>query len=366
MTETIKQTALNSSYRELQAKLTVFAGWEMPLYYGSQIGEHNFVRKDAGMFDVSHMNVVDIKGKNARNFLHYLIDNDIDKIKIAGGAIYGCMLNENGGVIDDLIVYQLTPTYYHMVINAATHDKDLAWIKQQAKKFAVEIIERTDLAMIAIQGPNAIAKTQSIFTDAQRQASEDLQNFQGVDVNGWWISRTGYTGEDGYEIMLPKSEARMFWQKLIEAGVHPCGLVARDSLRLEAGMRLYGSDMDENVTPFEAGLAWTVALEPKSRNFIGRKALEQQKAKGLTRTTVGLVLEDKGVLRNHQKVILPNLGEGEITSGGFSPTLNYSIALARVPVGAKIGDTCFVVVRDKQLKARITKSAFVKRGKKIC
>lgn len=366
MTEIVKQTALNSSYRDLHAKLTVFAGWEMPLYYGSQIAEHNFVRQDAGMFDVSHMNAVDIKGKNARNFLRYLIDNDVDKIKIAGGALYACMLNEKGGVIDDLIVYQLTPTYYHMVINAATHDKDLAWLKLQAKKFAVEIIERSDLAMIAIQGPKAIAKTRSIFTDLQCQAISDLQNFQGVDVNGWWISRTGYTGEDGYEIMLPKNEARDFWQKLITVGVHPCGLVARDSLRLEAGMRLYGSDMDENTTPFDAGLGWTVALESKDRDFIGRKALEAQKAKGLTKTTVGLVLEDKGVLRSHQKVILPNLGEGEITSGGFSPTLNCSVALARVPVGAKIGDTCFVVVRDKQLKARITKSAFVKHGKKIC
>lgn len=360
---TAKLTPFNAKHRALNAKFADFAGWEMPLYYGSQIEEHNCVRQDAGMFDVSHMNIVDIKGAGARDYLRYLITNDVDRLKNIGDALYSCMLTENGGVIDDLIVYKKTPQDFLMVINAATHDKDMAWLKKQVVNFKVALIERTDLAMIAIQGPNAIAKTQKVFTEEQRKASANLKNFQGVEVQDWWIARTGYTGEDGYEIMLPKTAAEKFWDQLIAVGVRPCGLVARDSLRLEAGMRLYGSDMDENVTPVEAGLSWAVAWEPKDRNFIGRKVLDAQKLTGAKKMTVGLVLADQGILRSHQKVIVPNIGEGEITSGGFSPTLNLSIALARVPTG--IGEHCLVVIRDKQLKARVVKPNFVRHGEKV-
>lgn len=359
------KTPLNEKHRERGAKLVDFAGWEMPLYYGSQIEEHNFVRQDAGMFDVSHMNIIDVKGKDAHDFLAYLFANNIDKLKDIGAALYSCMLNEKGGVVDDLIVYKTSERDYRVVVNAATHDKDVAWITKQAAKFSVKIIERTDFAMIAIQGPNARAKAYEVFSSEQRKAVENLKTFYGVASGEWWIARTGYTGEDGYEIMLPAFEAPIFWADLLKAGVHPCGLVARDSLRLEAGMSLYGSEMDETVSPLEANLAWTVAFAPEDRDFIGRKALEQQKQEGIKRSLVGLILEDKGVLRSHQKVIVPNLGEGETTSGGFSPTLNCAIALARVPVGVKYGDYCSVVVRDKQLKAKIVKPPFARNGKRV-
>lgn len=359
------KTPLNNKHRELHAKLVDFAGWEMPLYYGSQIEEHNRVRQDAGMFDVSHMNIVDIKGKDAHDFLCYLLANDIDKLKTIGAALYSCMLNENGGVVDDLIVYKISQRDYRIVVNAATREKDLAWMKKQAENFDVNVIERTGFAMIAIQGPNAREKTKQALTIEQAKAVENLKPFHGIGVGEWWIARTGYTGEDGYEIILPVFEASMFWSKLLKCDIAPCGLVARDSLRLEAGLCLYGSEMDETVTPLEANLTWTVAWQPESRDFIGREALEKQKSEGVTRTLVGVILEDKGILRSHQKVIIPNIGEGETTSGGFSPTLNCAIALARVPANVKIGDECLVVIRDKQLKAKITKPAFIKRGQKI-
>lgn len=362
------KTPFNAEHHKAGAKLTDFCGWEMPLYYGSQIEEHNRVRQDAGMFDVSHMNVVDVQGEDARAFLRYLFANDIDKLKTVGAALYSCMLNEKGGVIDDLIVYRYADkNYYRVVVNAATHDKDMAWINAQAKKFNVTVTERTDLAMLAVQGPNAIAKAQSVFTPAQRAASKDLQTFHAAAAGDWWIARTGYTGEDGYEIMMPRAEAVPFWQKLLQSGVAPTGLVARDSLRLEAGMSLYGSEMDENVTPLESNIGWTVSFIDQNRDFVGRKALEAQRQAGITRNIFGIVLEDKGVLRSHQQVIVPQLGgEGETTSGGYAPTLGGAIALARLPAGVKVGEHCFVVVRDKQLKARIVKPPFARNGKRVC
>jgi aminomethyltransferase len=361
------KTPLNEEHRKIHGvKMTEFCGWDMPLYYGSQIEEHNRVRQDAGMFDVSHMNVVDVKGKGARDFLRYLFANDIDKLKSVGAALYSCMLNERGGVVDDLIVYRYADKdYYRVVVNAATHDKDLAWINQHAKKFDVEVIERADLAMIAIQGPQAIAKVATVFAPEFVAATKDLKVFHAVAVGEWWIARTGYTGEDGYEIMMPLAEAAPFWRKLLAAGVAPCGLVSRDGLRLEAGLSLYGSEMDENVSPLESNLTWTVSFVDPARDFVGRKALEAQKAAGLKRNIFGLVLEDKGVLRSHQKVILPGIGEGETTSGGYGPTVGGAVALARLPIEAKLGDSCFVVVRDKQLKARIIKPPFARNGKKV-
>lgn len=358
----IKKTVFNEKHHTAGGKMVEFAGWEMPLYYGSQIEEHNMIRKDVGMFDVSHMNIVDVEGKGARDFLRYLFANDIDKLKVLGSALYSCMLNEKGGVIDDLICYRINNQDYRVVVNAATHDKDIAWFEKQAKNFAVKLTERTDLAMLAVQGPNAREKVKAIFTPEQNAAVKDLKIFHGIDVNGWWIARTGYTGEDGYEIMLPKSEAINFWDELIAAGIKPSGLVARDSLRLEAGMSLYGSEMDEEVTPLESNLAWTVAFEPSDRNFIGRKALEEQRNGGIKSKLVGLVLEEKGVPRSHQEVIIPGIGEGNTTSGGFSPTLNVGIALARVPINT--GENCFIVIRNKQVLARVIKPPFVRSGKK--
>lgn len=359
----MKKTPLNANHYALKAKMAEFAGWDMPLYYGSQIEEHMAVRQDAGMFDVSHMNILDITGPGAHHFVEYMFTHDVNKLKEVGASLYSCMLQEDGGVVDDLICYRKTEKDYRVVVNAATHDKDMAWFNKQAKNFNIKITERTpDFAMIAIQGPSARAKTKLAFNDKQQAATANLKPFHGVEVAGWWIARTGYTGEDGYEIMIPAAEGPAFWEKLLQAGVKPCGLVSRDSLRLEAGLSLYGSEMDENYTPLESNLSWTVTFEPATRDFIGRKALEAQKAAGVKRKLVGLVLTEKGILRAHMKVIVPGIGEGETTSGGFSPVLGVGIALARVP--KEIGEECLVVVRDKQLKAKVIKPPFVKPGKK--
>jgi aminomethyltransferase len=316
------------------------------------------------MFDVSHMVVSDLKGEAVRDFLKLLVANNVDKLKTPGRALYTCMLNSQGGVIDDLIIYYLDEQWFRVVSNAATHDKDLEWIRAAAGKFGgVTVTERDDLAMIAVQGPNAKQKTFAALGENLREPTAALKPFHSVRVGELMLATTGYTGEEGFEIILPAKAAAFTWQMLHEAGVAPCGLGARDTLRLEAGMNLYGSDMDETTSPLESGLAWTVALEPADRKFIGREALERQQAEGLKRQLVGLLLEGKGVLRNHQKVACGAHGEGEITSGSFSPTLNQSIALARVPAGVKTGDKVDVDVRGKPQAARVVRYPFVRNGK---
>jgi aminomethyltransferase len=340
-------------------KLVDFAGWDMPINYGSQIEEHNNVRSDAGMFDVSHMTVVDLTGDRTREFLRYLLANNIDRLEDSGKALYSCMLNEDGGVIDDLIVYFIRDDFFRMVVNAGTRDKDLAWLQQQSAAFDVAVTERPELAMVAVQGPNARDKTLPLLSDTARAFAGDLKPFFGAFDGDWFIARTGYTGEDGFEIILPAGEAAAFWSKLRAAGVRPTGLGARDTLRLEAGMNLYGSDMDETVSPLESALGWTVAWEPADRDFIGRNALEAQRQSGTRQKLVGLLLEDRGVLRNHQKVVAGD-GEGEITSGSFSPTLQRAIAFARVP--RETGETCQVDIRGKLLNARVVKPPFVRNG----
>ena len=355
-----QQTALYEKHLQYGGKIVDFAGWQMPINYGSQIDEHHQVRQDAGMFDVSHMVVLDLHGDAVKPFLQYLLANDVAKLKQSGKALYSCMLTEQGTVIDDLIVYYMTDDWFRMVVNAATRDKDIAWISQQAEKFNIEVKERAELAMIAVQGPNAREKALQVLPLDASQAAADLGRFVGVASGDWFVARTGYTGEDGFEIMLPESEAPAFWDQLVEAGVKPCGLGARDTLRLEAGMNLYGTDMDESTSPLTSGLGWTIAWEPAERNFIGRQALEDEKAQGVSQKLVGLVLEDKGVLRGHQKVVVEGQGEGEITSGTFSPTLKQSIALARVPAG--IADKCQVEIRGKLLNARVVKPVFVREG----
>jgi aminomethyltransferase len=352
------KTALYDTHVLQGAKIVDFGGWEMPLHYGSQIEEHHAVRRDAGMFDVSHMGVVDLTGDRVREFLRRLLANDVGRLRIPGKALYSCMLLPSGGVLDDLIVYFLSDTRFRVVVNAGTRDKDVAWMRRHAAPFAVTVAPRADLAMIAIQGPNAREKTLSLLAPAQRIVARDLQPFFGGTVDRWFLARTGYTGEDGFEVMLPAGEAADTWNALRARGVAPAGLGARDTLRLEAGMNLYGNDMDEDHHPLESGLAWTVAFEPGDRDFIGRQALEN-----LRRTSgaelVGLVLEERGVLRSHQKVI----PAGEVTSGTFSPTLNRSIALARVP-----GTACASVqveIRGKLHAARVVKPPFVRHGKAL-
>ena len=355
-----KQTPLYEKHLESNARMVDFGGWDMPLNYGSQLEEHKQVRSDAGMFDVSHMTVVDIKGANVREFLSRLVANDVGKLKTRGKALYTCMLNESGGVIDDLIIYYLEDDWFRLVVNAATREKDLAWLQSQAETMeGVTVNERDDLAMIAVQGPNAREKVYAAMGEDIREATRELKPFHAVLIGELMIASTGYTGEDGFEIIIPAKAAPFSWQMLLEAGVAPIGLGARDTLRLEAGMNLYGSDMDETTTPLESGLAWTVAWEPSDRDFIGRAALEKQKNK-TGRKLVGLLLQGKGVLRAHQKVMCEQ-GEGEITSGSFSPTLGQSIALARVPADA--GETVEVDIRGKAVPAKVVKYPFVRNGK---
>ncbi len=340
------------------AKIVDFAGWDMPLHYGSQVEEHHAVRQGAGMFDVSHMCAVDIVGADATAFLQKLLANDVARIS-AGKALYSCMLNERGGVVDDLIVYALDG-FYRVVVNAGTADKDLAWMLDKAASFRVSIKARRDLGIIAVQGPQARDKALPLLPEAYRAAAAELGVFHCVGDADGLIGRTGYTGEDGFECILPAAQLPALWDGLLAAGVTPCGLGARDTLRMEAGMNLYGQDMDEEVSPLRAGLAWTVAWEPAERDFIGRAALEQQKAAGGLPRFVGLVLEGRGVMRAHQVVLTP-AGEGEITSGGFSPTAGVSIALARIPRGDF--DQVQIQIRDKQVPARVVKAPFVRHGK---
>ncbi|HHJ16000.1 MAG TPA: glycine cleavage system aminomethyltransferase GcvT [Gammaproteobacteria bacterium] len=355
------RTPLYDTHLAMGAKLVDFAGWDMPIHYGSQIEEHHSVRRDAGMFDVSHMTVVDLIGEQARPFLRHLLANNIDKLQQRGKALYSCLLNARGGVIDDLIVYFLEESWFRLVVNSSTRDKDLAWIGAEARAFDIDVVEQPQLAMIAVQGPEARAKTLSVLDESWREAVSGLGLFFASEHDDWFIARTGYTGEDGFEIMLPDTDAVKFWMALSEAGVRPCGLGCRDTLRLEAGMNLYGTDMDESVSPLVSGLGWTVGWEPETRDFIGRAALESERKTGPKQKFVGLLLEDKGVLRNHQKVLVNGAAAGEITSGSFSPTLGRSIALARV--SADIGDSCQVEIRGKLLAARVVRPPFVRNGK---
>ena len=356
-----QRTALFGEHERLGARIVDFGGWDMPLHYGSQIEEHHAVRTVAGMFDVSHMTVVDVTGAGARDYLRRLVANDVGRLAHAGKAMYGCLLNEEGGVIDDLIVYYLADDRFRLVVNAATRDKDLAWIGAQAAGFDVEIKERPELAMIAVQGPEAREKAAACLPEADRDAALALKPFEAAALGELFVARTGYTGEDGWEIVVPGDAAAALRHALEAAGIRPCGLGARDTLRLEAGMNLYGQDMDESTSPLESALGWTIAWEPADRDFIGRRALEAQRAEGAPRKLVGLLLEDRGVLRAHQKVVVEGLGEGEVTSGTFSPTLSRSIGMARVPAGA--GERVHVDVRGRLLSARVVRPPFVRQGK---
>ncbi|MDP2134751.1 MAG: glycine cleavage system aminomethyltransferase GcvT [Sulfuritalea sp.] len=381
------RTPLYESHLATGAKMVDFAGWDMPIHYGSQVEEHHVVRRDAGMFDVSHMCALDLVGPDAARWLRHLLANDVAKLTIPGKALYSCMLDQTGGVIDDLIVYFFTPERYRIVVNAGTAAKDIAWMRAQLTGFKAELRVRRKVsddavamialqgpdaherrrtgvdavAMIAVQGPHARARFWTAFPDS-RAATETLENFQAVEFTSargdWLVARTGYTGEDGFELTVPADDAPLVWDQLLAAGVKPCGLGARDTLRLEAGMNLYGQDMDEDISPFEAGLKWTVDLKDPARDFIGKSALVTRQARN---QFAGLLLLDRGVLRAHQKVITPQ-GAGETTSGSFSPTLNQSIALARLPFGVALGSEVEVEIRDKRLKARVVKPTFVRNG----
>ncbi len=351
------RTALYDAHVAASGKMVDFAGWSLPINYGSQLDEHHAVRNSAGMFDVSHMTVVDIRGPEAGPFLRRLLANDVARLKDSGQALYGCMLNDEGGVIDDLITYFLDETFYRTVVNAATREADLDWIRRQAGDFDVEIEEREDLAMIAVQGPKA---RQIVIDLLKAPALEELKPFRSSSHGDYFIARTGYTGEDGFEVLLPTSLAESFWKGLADAGVVPCGLGARDSLRLEAGLNLYGQDMDTSTSPLGSNLGWTVAFDPEDRDFIGRRALEQQQSEGVNHQLVGLVLDRGAIPRTGAKVHAGD-GQGQVTSGSFGPTIERPIALARIPTGSF--ETVEVELRGKRLPGRVVKPPFVRAGK---
>ncbi len=360
----LKQTPLHTMHLAHHAKMVDFGGWDMPLHYGSQIEEHHHVRRDAGMFDVSHMLSVDLQaatGGAARAFLHRLLANNVDKLTVPGKALYSCMLNPRGGVIDDLIIYYFSETHFRLVVNAGTAEGDLAWMSQCARETfaALTITPRRDLAMIAVQGPSARAALWAAWPEIKTK-TESLAPFSAHLDGDVMVARTGYTGEDGFEISLPATDAPTLWKKLSDAKVAPCGLGARDTLRLEAGMNLYGNDMDARISPLDAGLGWTVDIKT-ARAFIGREKLETL---GQTRRFVGLVMREKGVLRAHMRIITAH-GEGETTSGTFSPTLGFSIALARVPLAVAIGERVEVDIRGKLMPVDVVKMPFVRNGKAL-
>lgn len=361
-----QHTPLSGEHVACGAKMVDFHGWMMPLHYGSQIEEHHNVRNDAGMFDVSHMTIVDFHGPQCQQFLRYLLANDVAKLTEKGKALYTGMLNASGGVIDDLIVYYFADDFYRLVVNSATREKDLAWIDEHRKNFAAEMTVRDDLAMIAVQGPHAKEKVATLLSAEQKAAVARMKPFYGVQSGDYFIATTGYTGEEGYEIALPAEQAADLWKKLLAAGVKPARLGARDTLRLEAGMNLYSQEMDETVNPLAANMGWTIAWQPEDRKFIGREALEKFRRDG-TEKQVGLVMREKGVLRAGMEVRftdeLGKLQTGVITSGTFSPSLGFSIALARVPQG--IGNTAIVQVRNREVPVEVVKPGFVRNGKAL-
>ncbi|MGK0375658.1 MAG: aminomethyltransferase [Arenicella sp.] len=354
-----KKTPLYSQHQALNAKIVDFGGWALPVNYGSQIDEHHAVRNNCGMFDVSHMTVSDITGPQTLSFLSKLLANDISKIsRKSGKALYSCLLNQHGGVIDDLIVYYISDQHCRLVTNAGTNEKDMAWLQQHAADFDITFEERPDLALIAIQGPKALQICAQVLPQELAELASSLARFQGGFAGQQFIGRTGYTGEDGVEMIVTAELANSLWSALIDAGVQACGLGARDTLRLEAGMALYGNDLDEDHTPLECGLKWTLKLDDE-RDFIGKEALLSANSED---NLVGLILRDRGVLRGHQEVFIGDQLIGEITSGTFSPSLEQSIGLARVSRPLAVGEYVEIAVRNKRLKAIVAKYPFIKNG----
>ncbi|CAI8947006.1 MULTISPECIES: glycine cleavage system aminomethyltransferase GcvT [Pseudomonas] len=357
-----QRTPLYDLHLALGAKMVDFGGWDMPLHYGSQVEEHHQVRRDCGVFDVSHMTVIDVGGAQAKAWLRHLLANDVERLHSPGRALYSTMLNEQGGIVDDMIVYRLDEGY-RLVVNASTRDQDMAWMQAHLDGFDVQLRERSELAMLAIQGPHARQKIAELVSQSRGNLIQLLKPFEGLSDGDWFIARTGYTGEDGLEIILPADQAPGFFNDLVGAGISPIGLGARDTLRVEAGMNLYGQDIQQDISPLASNMAWTIAWEPATRQFIGRKALDAEQAAGVQQKLVGLVLEERGVLRAHQVVRIADVGEGEITSGSFSPTLSKSIALARVPMAT--ADRAEVEIRGKWYPVRVVKPTFVRHGKTL-
>lgn len=361
MTAVLKQTPLFNAHVAAGARMVDFGGWNMPVAYGSQIEEHHAVRQSAGMFDVSHMLNIDVQGAQSKAFLRRLLANDVTRLSEPGKALYSCMLNERGGVIDDLIVYFFSPESWRLVVNAGTADTDLEWIQSVAEEENVDvtITARRDLAMLAVQGPQARERLWQVRPQ-WRAATEGLKPFTAALLGGdVLVARTGYTGEDGFEVVVPAGDIEALWNELLGVEVRPCGLGARDTLRLEAGMNLYGHEMNQEVNPLVAALAWTISLKDSERHFIGRAAVE-----GVTpeQGMIGLRLRERGVMREGMKVRTAH-GEGMVTSGTMSPTMGVSIGMARVPLGTQPGEQAEVEIRNKWVAADIVSMPFVRQGK---
>ncbi|MDN5938677.1 MAG: glycine cleavage system aminomethyltransferase GcvT [Salinisphaera sp.] len=360
------RTPLFEAQQRAGARMVAFAGWDMPVHYGSQMQEHRAVRAAAGMFDVSHMAVVDIRGGDARAFLRLVLANDVAKADSPGTALYGCMLNDQAGVVDDLIVYHLQDGFYRAVLNAATTHKDLAWMRAHAQGLDVEIAHRDDLSIIAVQGPQARERTRGLLPEGLAARAMECKPFRAVHAADWLVGRTGYTGEDGFECILPTGEAPAMWRALADSEVAPCGLGARDTLRLEAGLMLYGQDLDEQHHPLESGVGWTVAWKPEDRDFVGRRALSAARQNQRC-ALIGLLLEDKGVMRAGQVVRHSQAaGQGVLTSAGYGPTVERSLGLARVPLHWNDAPGLLEVeIRGRPCSARRVGFPFVRHGKVV-
>ncbi|MEO5364383.1 MAG: glycine cleavage system aminomethyltransferase GcvT [Magnetococcus sp. DMHC-8] len=361
----MKKTPLFDDHVVLGGHMVDFSGWEMPLHYGSQLREHALVRERCGLFDVSHMGVIDLTGARVDALLRFLLSNDVARIPEPGQAQYGLMLNSTGGVSDDLIAYRLGRDRFFLVVNAATREKELAWIRIHASSYGVRVADRRDMMILAVQGPKAAAQVRLALPDGMGSRAIELKPFHFLEDNGWRIARTGYTGEDGFELIVPEENGVTLWESLLRFGVLPVGLGARDTLRLEAGMPLYGHEMDGRTSPLECGLGWAIAWEPLDRDFIGRQALEPLWGQPLPRKRVGLILQDRGVLRDQQTILREGKPVGRITSGGYSPTLEKGIALARVAGDVAVGSILQVDMRGRSVNVQVVRPPFVRMGKPV-
>lgn len=365
----LKRTPLYSLYEKYGAKTIDFGGWDLPVQFSSIKEEHEAVRERAGIFDVSHMGEILVTGKESESFLQKLITNDLSKLKI-GGAQYTAMCYENGGVVDDLLIYRLDEEEYLLIVNAANTDKDFDWMKQH-KDGDVEVENVSDrYALIAIQGPKAQLILQKIVKNADLSDIKFFKFRQNVDINGAkaLVSRTGYTGEDGFEIYCNPEDSIQIWENLLEAGedegMMPCGLGARDTLRFEATLPLYGQELSPEISPLEAGIGFAVKLN-KEEDFIGKEALSKQKENGVSRRLVGIEMLDRGIPRHGYPVFCNDEEIGFVTSGTQSPTLQKNIGLALIKSEySEEGKEIEVAVRKKRLKAKIIQTPFYTRPKK--
>ena len=365
MTSFLKRTPLHAEHAALGAKLVAFAGYEMPVQYPSGItAEHRAVREAAGLFDVSHMGEIEVRGEGARDFVQFVTTNDVDRIE-PGQAQYSTLPREDGTLLDDLLVYRFD-RHYMLVVNASNRERDLAWMRRHAQRFGVELLDRSDeLALLALQGPASEAILAPLADAPLGEIGYYRFRVGSVDGRPAVISRTGYTGEDGFELYVSAGDAVPIWRWLLQAGAAdglvPAGLGARDSLRLEMGYALYGNDLDERRTPLEAGLGWVVKLE--KGDFVGREALRAQKEAGVEERLAGFRLLERGFPRHGYEVRVDGEPAGEVTSGVLSPSLGEGIGMAYVPAAAaKPGTAVQVVIRGQPVPAEIVRPPFYTRG----